>query len=137
MAYFLNNFLPKSTNDVTIKNLSNLKYNKSEIQNVINNNVFSLNKDGNFNEFEAINTVILLASLRKTLKLEPSDKNYPELNQYKGSWFYNDLVIAFDNNLFSKSELSFIKQKLTNANFVKIASRLQQMQSAIASRTPI
>ncbi|MEK9727283.1 MAG: hypothetical protein VW397_04140, partial [Candidatus Margulisiibacteriota bacterium] len=133
VAYFLDKInINPSTETISILNAEKIKNHSSAIQNLVNSKVFNLNDNGDFNEFETMAKTTFLASISKALNLVPSGINYPALKEYKNAWFYNYLVIGFDQQLINKNDLKSIRKTMTNADFVRIASKIKLFENAIA-----
>ena len=131
LAYFLSNLtnqLPVATKK--INNINNLKY-KNEIQRVVDRSIISLDKKGNFRQNDTINSIIYIATVAKALNLKPSNTVYPELQAYKKKWFYNFLVIGFDQKILTKSSLSKLSNPLTHATFAQLSTRISTLTNDI------
>lgn len=134
-AFFLDKITLKSSDtNLKIQNQTALRRYKNEIQRVVDSEILSLSQNGNFNSNEEIRLIVFLTGVSKALGYEPSDKLYPEIGKFKGKWFYKTLVIALDKKIITAKEITRIQRPLTNALFIKYASRIPEIKQQILAQ---
>ena len=100
LAYFASQITTRKTEkSKAIKNKATIKRYKKEIQSVVDNNILSLDANGNFKSSDSVSTIVFLATISKAFDLKPSSKEYSEIKNYKGKWFYDFLTIGLDQGI--------------------------------------
>ena len=135
LAYFLDKLnTNKATLNKKINNINKITNYKNEIQRVINSEILSLNKRKEFEPFKEVSGLTLITGIARALNYDKNINSVnviPEMKKHENKWYTNYLVIALNKNIIQKNEIKNIKKTLSNADFVKYASRIPEIQTNI------
>ena len=95
---------------------------------------YHLTKEKEFEPFKEVSGLTLITGIARALNYDKNINSVnviPEMKKHENKWYTNYLVIALNKNIIQKNEIKNIKKTLSNADFVKYASRIPEIQTNI------